>query len=469
MFSIVYWQLLLLIIPLVVLLFLSKKRFSGTNLPFHDKAMIENKDSINVKFILISAIFIVLALSRPIIKQQDVNTTTLSSNVIFAIDLSYSMNADDVLPSRLTAAKEIIKNIALQNNTDSFALFGFTTNVLPLSPLSVDHSIIVNSLEILNDKYILTRATSIETLLDYIDNLEYENPLVFILSDGGDEKLQLKLASNIYPVHMATQKGSKLPIENKFVISQLNPYFTNINDISFTNVNNISTQILDIINNSLKTTSVIKMSSNNNELFIYPLIIAILFFIAGALDIRPKLLILLALIGINLNASLFDFYHISNKNYCEVMSFEGQYNCAILLYKDGYYDRSLKIFKKLKSNNLQQKSKIYYNIGNCYYMTKDYKRAIQNYQKSLQLEYSDNAKYNLSQALFKHNDIPQMAKDKNSNKGDKKFEKTKDDTNSKGSSVLKLKLTTKEENKNVLGSKSYNMINKGYINEKKPW
>jgi len=469
MFSIVYWQLLFLIIPLVVLLFLSKKRLSGTNLPFHDKAMIENKDSINVKFILISAIFIVLALSRPIIKQQDVNTTTLSSNVIFAIDLSYSMNADDIVPSRLTAAKEIIKNVALQNNTDSFALFGFTTNILPLSPLSVDHSIIVNSLEILNDKYILTRATSIETLLDYIDNLEYENPLVFILSDGGDEKLQLKLASNIYPVHMATQKGSKLPIENKFVISQLNPYFTNVNDISFTNVNNISTQILDIINNSLKTTSVTKMSSNNNELFIYPLIIAILFFIVGALDIRPKLLILLALIGINLNASLFDFYHISNKNYCEVMSFEGQYNCAILLYKDGYYDKSLKIFKKLKSNNFQQKSKIYYNMANCYYMTKDYKRAIQNYQKSLQLKYSDNAKYNLSQALFKHNDIPQMAKDKNSNKGDKKFEKTKDDTNSKGSSVLKLKLTTKEENKNVLGSKSYNMINKGYINEKKPW
>ncbi len=469
MFSIMYWQVLFLIIPLLVLLFLSKNKYSRTKLPFHDKSMIENTDSISVKLILISAIFIVLSLSRPILKQQDTNTTTLSSNVIFAIDLSYSMNADDVLPSRLTAAKEIIKNIALQNNTDSFALFGFTTNVLPLSPLSVDHSIIANSLEILNDKYILTRATSIETLLDYIDNLEYENPLVFILSDGGDEKLQLKLASNIYPVHMATQKGSKLPIENKFVISQLNPYFTNINDISFTNVNNISTQILDIINNSLKTTSVIKMSSNNNELFIYPLIIAILFFIAGALDIRPKLLILLALIGINLNASLFDFYHISNKNYCEVMSFEGQYNCAILLYKDGYYDKSLKIFKKLKSNNLQQKSKIYYNMANCYYMTKDYKRAIQNYQKSLQLEYSDNAKYNLSQALFNHNDIPQMAKDKNSNKGDKKFEKTKDDTNSKGSSVLKLKLTTKEENKNVLGSKSYNMINKGYINEKKPW
>ncbi len=469
MFSIMYWQVLFLIIPLLVLLFLSKNKYSRINLPFHDKAMIENKDSINIKLILISAIFIVLALSRPILKQQDMNTTTLSSNVIFAIDLSYSMNADDILPSRLTAAKEIIKNVALQNNTDSFALFGFTTNVLPLSPLSADHSIIVNSLDILNDKYILTRATSIETLLDYIDKLDYENPLVFILSDGGDEKLQLKLESNIYPVHMATQKGSKLPIENKFVISQLNTYFSNENDISFNNINDVSIQVLDTINNSLKTTAVTKMSANNNELFIYPLMIAILLFIVGVLDIRPKLLILLALIGINLNASLFDFYHISNENYCKVISFEGQYNCAILLYKDGYYDRSLKIFKKLKSNNLQQKSKIYYNIGNCYYMTKDYKRAIKSYKKSLQLEYSDNAKYNLSQALFKHNDIPQMAKDKNSNKGDKKFEKTNDDTNSKGSSVLKLKLTTQEENKNVLGSKSYNMINKGYINEKQPW
>ncbi len=469
MFSILYWQVLFLIIPLIVLIFLSKDKHIKTNLPFHKKSIVGDSNSISIRLLLLSGIFIVLALSRPIIKQQDTSISTLSSNIIFALDLSYSMNADDISPSRLIAAKQIIKNVATKNYTDSIALFGFTTNMLPLSPLSHDHSIIVNSLDILNEKYILTKATSIENLLRYLDNLSYDNPLVFILSDGGDEKVLSNLGDNIYPIHIATKKGSKLPIENKFVISQLNPSFTNKNDISFDSIDNVSSKILDIINNTKKTKAMSTISTNDVELFIYPLILAILIFLISVLDIRPKILIILALIGIKSNAALLDFYHIANKNYCEVGSFEGQYNCAVMLYKDGYYDRSLKVFEKLKTNDIDTKSKIFYNKGNCYYMIKDYKRAINSFKKSLQLKYSDDAKYNLSQSLFKHNYIPQMAKDKNANKGDKKFEKSEDDSNSKGSSSFKLKLITKEENKNVLGSKSYNMINKGYINEKKPW
>ncbi|MBT3882071.1 MAG: tetratricopeptide repeat protein, partial [Campylobacteraceae bacterium] len=139
------------------------------------------------------------------------------------------------------------------------------------------------------------------------------------------------------------------------------------------------------------------------------------------------------------------------------------------LYSKGYYTKSLKVFKSLKSNDANIKSTLFYNVGNCQYQLKDFKRAILNYRKSLELVYNNDANINLSMALFKSNLTPQMKKNTAQKEGEKKFENSNDDSNSKSSTTVNLKIVTTKENKHQLGSKSYNMINKGYIDEKQPW
>jgi Ca-activated chloride channel homolog len=473
MFTIEYPEVLSLIIPILILLFKQNKKDISNHYDFNPKIIIKNNHSnINIKLLLISSIFIVIALSKPVIKNISKESSRLSSNIIFALDISYSMRCDDINPTRLKASKKILKLIAQNNNTDKFALFGFTTNMLPLSPLSYDHSLIVNSLASLNSEYILTKGTSITNLISKIKKLDYNNPLIFIFSDGGDEEIKnLKDKKlNIYPVLMATKQGSKLPIDDKFIISQLNTMFTNSNSINFTTIENTTKEILNIITNHTKN-NLIKINKNDNlELYIFFIILALLFFLISILDIKPKLIILLSFIGINLHSGILNFYYIKNKDYCKIQNFEGQYNCAISLYKDGYYTKSLKLFKTLKSNDKNIKSLLFYNIGNCQYQIKDYKRAILNYQKSLELKYNNNAQLNLSLSLFKNNKMPQMKKDKNQKEGSKKFENSNNHSdNSKSSSTINLKIVTTKENKHQLGSKSYNIINKGYINEKQPW
>ena len=164
----------------------------------------------------------------------------------------------------------------------------------------------------------------------------------------------------------------------------------------------------------------------------------------------------------------FGFYYIKTQNYCKIDNFLGQYNCAVMLYKKTDYTKALNIFEKLTTNEINVKSNLYYNIANCYFMKKDYNKAVLNYQKSLQLIYTKDAKFNLSKALFKHNQIPQQSKNKKQN-NDKNFKSKSTQQNSKLINLKKVKLITKEENKYILGSKSYNMINKGYIDEKQPW
>ena len=65
---------------------------------------------------ILSFIFIVLALSRPVIVQKAIESEQLLSDVVIAVDLSYSMQARDVKPSRLEYAKEIMQRVVKRNS-----------------------------------------------------------------------------------------------------------------------------------------------------------------------------------------------------------------------------------------------------------------------------------------------------------------------------------------------------------------
>jgi len=466
MISFEYYIALFLLIPAIILS-INLKNIQQKNIIFHKDTINNSTNKINFKLLLLALIMMIIALAKPIIKDTKVNTTILSSNIILALDLSASMKADDIYPSRLEVAKDIIKQVAILNTKDNLALFGFTTNVLPLSPMSMDHSLIVNTLDILNIDYILTKSTSIQHLQEKIKSLNYNNPLIFILSDGGDELLNLDNL-DIYPVLLATSKGAKLPIQNQFVISQLNTTFTNSNDIVYKNTKQCVDDILNIIHVfSCKING--KRNDINKKIIMEKLKnFAFVLFVIAVLDIKAKIVWILLFFGIQIQAGILDFYYIKTQNYCKIDNFQGQYNCAVMLYKKTDYTKALNIFEKLTTNEINVKSNLYYNIANCYFMKKDYNKAVLNYQKSLQLIYTKDAKFNLSKALFKHNQIPQQSKNKKQN-NDKNFKSKSTQQNSKILNLKKVKLITKEENKYILGSKSYNMINKGYIDEKQPW
>jgi Ca-activated chloride channel family protein len=83
---------------------------------------------------------VALALARPQLGMRTEIRRGRGMDVVIALDLSKSMYARDVVPSRLKRAKVEIGVLLEQLRGDRVGLVGFTSLGLPLCPLTVDHA-----------------------------------------------------------------------------------------------------------------------------------------------------------------------------------------------------------------------------------------------------------------------------------------------------------------------------------------
>ena len=93
---------------------------------------------------ILTFILIIIALSRPVIEQEPTESEQILSDVIIAVDLSYSMSATYIKPSILKKAKEILKELVKARKNSRFAVIGFTTNAIILSPLTEDIELLIH-------------------------------------------------------------------------------------------------------------------------------------------------------------------------------------------------------------------------------------------------------------------------------------------------------------------------------------
>ena len=137
---------------------------------------------------MLSAVFIIIALSRPVIEQEPIESKQILSDVIIGVDLSYSMQTSDIEPTRLSYAKEMLKKLVESEQKSRFAVLGFTTNAIVLSPLTEDKELLLHLFNALDDKLIITKGSSIMSALELARKMsKSKNPTVVLFSDGADE------------------------------------------------------------------------------------------------------------------------------------------------------------------------------------------------------------------------------------------------------------------------------------------
>ncbi len=376
---------------------------------------------------------ILLALSRPVVIKSFNEQKFDADNFIVALDASYSMQADDLTPSRYAVAKQNIQKVIKSLNGDRFSLFAFTTNTILISPPTTDTAISMQALNSLEPKYILTKGTSLLTLFETIAKISSERKKLLIFSDGGEDYdleslIKICKKNTIIPYIVATgsTKGTVLKKDAKtlkdnsgnLVISRINPILKPLalqcegEYYELSSSSDISRSLIADIKTDIETKETKAKVISHTELFIYPLFIALILFFMAATKIHQLYLLMpLLFISRETHAStLFDFYYLKEaKQSFKSKQFDksadaflkispsiaSYYNTAVAYYKAKKYKKAIELFRKIESTNPQIKQKIYYNLGNCAVKLKRYDRAKIYYQKALGLGKDKDARANL--------------------------------------------------------------------------
>jgi len=478
------------------------------------------------------AILILLSLSRPVLEEGTQPSKIKAKDLIVAIDVSYSMRARDLKPSRYDYAKALIGSLLEQNPAANIMLIAFTTNPLLLSPPTTDHVLIKTALNSLRPEYILTKGTSLQRLFEKLPRLNASGKDLILITDGGEENDLATLSealrkSGTYPVilGLGSEAGTTIPDKNgdmlknsagDLVISRINPLLNRLSDgtdgaylEAAGSPQATAEKITALLKGRARTLE--KRQHRYRELYWIALLPAVLLFLVLHTVMRKWLLLWLSLVGIPASAGVLDLYHLQhayssyaqkdyNQTLRHISRIDKQTLQSALLQADSYY--RMKRYKvarqkylQLKSRSPKIKQKLYYNIANTYAMEGNYDKARIYYTKTLQLGKDKDAEANLALVVFlktkkeKTQSLPRpKAQDDKQPKGakkqtsQKKKQKKKDgssggngdggmeQSSKKSKEYREGKLdTSKKEQKHPLSSKVYELINKGYIRETKPW
>ncbi|RZK43475.1 MAG: VWA domain-containing protein [Hymenobacter sp.] len=136
----------------------------------------------------LSLALLVLAAARPQRPSEHLTQTGRGIDIVLAIDVSASMELEDLKPTRLAAAKRLARTFVQQRGGDRLGLVAFAGAAYSLVPLTTDYDLLRDNLSSLRPGLIEEDGTAIGTALGVAINRLRESTarskVCLLLSDG---------------------------------------------------------------------------------------------------------------------------------------------------------------------------------------------------------------------------------------------------------------------------------------------
>ncbi len=233
-FPLIAWAILL-VAPLSVALYWwaskrSRKRLAGVIAPRLVDQLLRSVDFRKRK--LKAAVFtlgvcaLLFAIARPQFGFEPAEVERSSVDFIIALDLSRSMNAEDMDgKTRLAAAKEAIVELLDRLGADRVGLVGFAGEAFLAAPVTQDHAAVRRNLEALDTNAVAKpgsdMAKAIALAQKTFENGKYESKALIVITDGeelqGDAVVAAREAAmkgmNVYAIGVGTASGARVPVK----------------------------------------------------------------------------------------------------------------------------------------------------------------------------------------------------------------------------------------------------------------
>lgn len=224
-------------IPLLVLIYwlAMRSRYKAiktfAELPLFQKLAPESSVSKkNLKFILglLSIAFLTIAMIDPEIGSHEETVERKGSDIVIALDVSNSMNAQDILPSRLEKAKQAVERLINQLEGDRIGVVVFAGQPYTQLPITTDYAAAKMMLDGINTSMLPVQGTAIGAAIDMSAKLLTDqtsssvgrNKAIVLITDGENfEDDAIRAAKDaagngiiVHTIAMGSPEGAPIPV-----------------------------------------------------------------------------------------------------------------------------------------------------------------------------------------------------------------------------------------------------------------
>lgn len=232
---------LFIIIPVIVLLFAvnlywkrkRQQQFASKELLQH---LSPNKSTFKtiLKFVfaLLALTLIIIGLVNPKIGSKMETVKREGIDIVFAIDVSKSMLAEDVVPSRLEKTKQIVSQIINQLGSDRIGIVAYAGSAFPVLPITSDYGVAKMFLQSMSPDMVSSQGTSLKEAIElsssYFDKGNTTSKLIILISDGEDHEEGIaqatekakEVGAKIITIGIGTEKGGPIPFKVNGVVQR---------------------------------------------------------------------------------------------------------------------------------------------------------------------------------------------------------------------------------------------------------
>ncbi|MDC6353042.1 MULTISPECIES: VWA domain-containing protein [unclassified Robiginitalea] len=234
---------LLLVIPVLLVLYLAhhiwKKR---TQRKFADPRLLRRlapdrslfKPQLKLLLFLLGLAFLILGLVNPKMGTKLETVKREGVDIVFAVDVSKSMLAEDIAPNRLEKAKRLVSEIINELASDRVGIIAYAAQAFPQLPITTDYGAAKMFLQSMNTDMLSSQGTAIHEAIElaatYFDDEEQTNRILFLVSDGEDHAEDQVMDAieqatdqgiRIFTIGVGSARGAPIPIKRNGVLESL--------------------------------------------------------------------------------------------------------------------------------------------------------------------------------------------------------------------------------------------------------
>lgn len=198
--------------------------------------------------VLLALASLIFALVNPKIGTKMETVKREGIDIVFAMDVSKSMLAEDVAPSRLEKSKQLVSQIINQLGSDRIGIVAYAGSAFPVLPITTDYGVAKMYLQGMNPGMVSSQGTSLDEAIKmatgYFEKDSKTSKLIIMISDGEDHsegaedaaEEAKKAGVKIITIGVGTEKGGPIPLkrngvvesfqrdnEDQVVVTKLNP------------------------------------------------------------------------------------------------------------------------------------------------------------------------------------------------------------------------------------------------------